>query len=247
MEVDSFSSQSSETSMDEEVEEKVSPPPVGERHLLDFGPAIRPSFGVVSPDLLGKCTLALLCTNLVQFLPTLECKMHFKQNRTQSDGTLSYPALRLKDFEVEVKWSTIQLQANRNSNKKIVPNYYRWEFGNIHPKKFNLIVLFGHHALQATATETDAKRCKTISGRNVVWNAEPTDLEGWLRSVYIWIYPSSHLSSRNLHCTFGSSRGAYNKQGSEVKLSDDMIWGGDLPKVAARLQKCLQECIKKCK
>lgn len=209
----------------------VVPPP--RAHLLDFGPLIRPAFGAVSADLIGKCTANLLFSRLQPDV-NIECKMHFKQNRTGADGVLQHKG---KEYKLEVKWSTIQLQTNQNNSDRA--NYYRWEFGNIHREKFDVIILFGQHTLQATAGISDISYCKEKSTPGVIWDPEPTDLDGWLRSLYVWIYISKSFSSSvNLHCTYASTRGTYNT-GTLVKLSTDWLWGGDLKSITERLNTLL--------
>lgn len=139
---------------------------------MDFGPPRTPSYGAVNPDLLGKCTCNLGFSRMQVVSPDLRTDMHFKQNRTGRDGVLTAPSLGLdRDLNLEVKWSTILLQSNINRNKGSNPYYFRWEFGNIHPDVFDLLVLFGHHAVQATATDEDRALCVRNSDERVCWGS----------------------------------------------------------------------------
>jgi len=179
------------------------------------------------------------------YTKSLDFGMYFKQNRTGSDGWISAPEISPEKFRAEIKWSSIQLQENKNQNKADNPVYFRWEFGNIHPKEMDILILFGHYALQATATAADFKKCQKNSPKGVVWNADPEKLDDWLSSLSVWIYTSSAVQKKNaLHCTAFHTRGAYKAKKGGPQLHEDKMWGGDMIRIAKRLERCMQDCKK---
>lgn len=212
-------------------------------HLLDYVPGLRPSFGVISPDLLGKATCALMMNKLSRapLLDGLQCDMYWRQNRTESDGKFIFGG---KTFEVEVKWSTIQLQANSNSNSSVQPWYHRWEFANIHPNKFDILVLFGQCSLQAGATNRDQDICKSHLRNQVVWDASPGNLEDWMASLYVWILRSDAPGLKaSIHSNVYYSRSGkpYETKNPRVDLQSIRRWGGDTDLLAQRILACISQ------
>jgi len=202
------------------------------QHILDYCPGVRPSFGAVSPDVLGKATTMLLFERIKecdQFANNaIECNMYFKQSHTGCDGMVKVDG---KEYRLEVKWSTIQMQTNTNSSSSSRTNYHRFEFGNIHNAKFDLLLLFGHHALQAGALDADVQLCIANVDKRIVWTPSPDALDDWLKSCWVWVYSSHSEIPSTHHCNAFYTRGPYGDTG----LWSHKVWGGKIDVIGTRL------------
>lgn len=213
--------------------------------LQHFGPpnALPLPIGSISPDAMGKMTAQLLFSKLNQFDPTLKSEMYWKQNRTGADGNFS---CNNQKFEIEVKWSSIQLQDRKNTGTG-PKAHYRWEFGNVNSDKFEVLICFGYHGLQITATAENLRECKADyvgSDENVVWNQTNTSSDEWLLGCSVFILSKSTIkeserkkNSRisSLHFSVSSPRGPY-KTVSGVRMGEYRSWCGDLQSVWKKFQ-----------
>ncbi len=209
--------------------------------ILDYAGDRSVAHGAVSADVLGKLTLSVLVEALVGF-DIVEgliagVEIMWRQNNTGHDAVLTLASG--EKLRVEIKWSSIQLQTNKNNNSKQRSNYFRWEFGNIDPTKFDIAILFGQCAAQVGATRAEVLELKKEVNKqqqHVEW--EPKFADGamkWLQSLRVWVFTSAECKQmgKGLHSNvFYSRGGAY--QGNMMAKSSNSGWGVK-PKTVAKV------------
>lgn len=190
------------------------------RRILDFAPG-KVTLGAVSPDLLGKATCAALARRM-----GLHCEPLWRQNRTGHDANMELEGKRVR---VEVKWSAIQVQLLKEGNKNP-----RFEFGNIDRTKFDVLLLFAHHALLTFDDDELAATVKKNLDERLVWSPDGEDDDQWLRSCWVWVIESQRVKTTSLHCNVAYPRGPYKAKEDGISLWPERVHGGEYEKIKAK-------------